>query len=549
MNLTQNEDKKINNKNINIDSPKKTNVKNILIKNDPKKNINNENKQDIIKENKISAKFEDMNIKFKEYLTLYVKNDYSLYPSLKGSKYGETKLQDIYNYLESEEKNPNKKKGPVYIEEAIETNKKEKEKYRNAHKKNIDADLIKKINKNTNNIKNMKKEFRKTAKQYLITEKKDLYYKRVYKIKNILNGLYEEKHLILKVPTVKELNEKLYEYHADNFHCNYKEVQNKFKQNKIGYYGINSLIEEYISNCTVCVQSSRTIHRKDPVKSIDIEGPNIRYEFDITYFNNDLADAYGVKMILSVIDAFSRKAMIYKIKDKKADSLITHILEYCANNSFPKEFCSDNGPEFKNSKFDEICQREGITFIHGIPYNPHSQGTVERFHYTIKKYLGKEYINNGYKKLNFDSVRIKIINFYNNKIHRLIGMSPIEASKLTDKDEIKRVNELKQKEFEKINKKRTFLKENDTCLLNPKFLLIGKKTLIPNFVKKGKIHEKIPIKIVNNSSFGYYHIKIYTDYKAENNHLKVGEEYIADSKLLKKINEKPWQAILNQKKK
>ena len=80
-------------------------------------------------------------------------------------------------------------------------------------------------------------------------------------------------------------------------------------------------------------------------------------------------------------------------------------------------------------------------------------------------------------------------------------MSPIEASKLTDKDEIKRVNELKQKEFEKINKKRTFLKENDTCLLNPKFLLIGKKTFIPNFVKKGKIHEKIPIKIVNNFYF------------------------------------------------
>ena len=39
------------------------------------------------------------------------------------------------------------------------------------------------------------------------------------------------------------------------------------------------------------------------------------------------------------------------------------------------------------------------------------------------------------------------------------------------------------------------------------------------------------------------------DYKTENIHLKVGEEYIADSKLLKKINEKPWQAILNQKKK
>ena len=91
--------------------------------------------------------------------------------------------------------------------------------------------------------------------------------------------------------------------------------------------------------------------------------------------------------------------------------MIKDILDFCANNSFPKEFCSDNGPEFKNSKLNEICEKEGITYIHGIPYNPHSQVTVERFHYTIKKYLGKEYINNGYKKLDFDAVRIKVINF------------------------------------------------------------------------------------------------------------------------------------------
>ena len=41
--------------------------------------------------------------------------------------------------------------------------------------------------------------------------------------------------------------------------------------------------------------------------------------------------------------------MIYKANDKKADNLIKDILEFCVNNSFPKEFCLDNGPEFKNS--------------------------------------------------------------------------------------------------------------------------------------------------------------------------------------------------------
>ena len=59
-----------------------------------------------------------------------------------------------------------------------------------------------------------------------------------------------------------------------------------------------------------------------------------------------MANAFGVKMILSVIDVFSRKAMIYRTNDKIIDNLIKDILEFCDNISFPKEFCSDNGPEF-----------------------------------------------------------------------------------------------------------------------------------------------------------------------------------------------------------
>ena len=77
-------------------------------------------------------------------------------------------------------------------------------------------------------------------------------------------------------------------------------------------------------------------------------------------------------------------------------------------------------------------------------------------------------------------------------------MTPNEASKITDKETIKKINELKEKEFELINKKRSYLEINSTCLLNPKFILIGKNTLIPNFVKKGKIQEKIPVRIIRN---------------------------------------------------
>ena len=66
----------------------------------------------------------------------------------------------------------------------------------------------------------------------------------------------------------------------------------------------------------------------DPVKAINVDGPNQRYKFDLTYLNKDLAVAYEVKMLLSIIVSFCRKAMTFKANDKKADNLIKNILEF-----------------------------------------------------------------------------------------------------------------------------------------------------------------------------------------------------------------------------
>ena len=96
-------------------------------------------------------------------------------------------------------------------------------------------------------------------------------------------------------------------------------------------------------------------------------------------------------------------------------------------------------------------------------------------------------------------------------------------------------------------KKKFYRNKFKTCLLNPKLILIGKNTLIPN-VKKGKIIEKIPVTIVKNSSYGYYQIRISSNYKKGKLNLKAGEEYVYDSKLLKKINEKTWKASIKKKK-
>lgn len=76
--------------------------------------------------------------------------------------------------------------------------------------------------------------------------------------------------------------------------------------------------------------------------------------------------------------------------------------------------------------------------------------------------MNKEFISNNNCDLNFVKIKFKIINYYNNKVHRILGMSPNEAYKITDKDKIKEINEKYNKLFDKINNKRTYLNSNDT---------------------------------------------------------------------------------------
>ena len=74
---------------------------------------------------------------------------------------------------------------------------------------------------------------------------------------------------------------------------------------------------------------------------------------------------------------------------------------------------------------------------------------------------------------------------------------------------------------------------------------MGKETLIPNYIKKGKFKKKIPVKIIERVSYGYYRIKIYVDYKDKKIKFYNGKLLIADSKLLKLINVKAWESIVN----
>ena len=91
--------------------------------------------------------------KFKLELKTFLKIDKSIYPSLKGLKHGETKLEDIKNFLISSKyynSNLNKRKiWPKYIIEAEHNNKKILENVKNINNQEY-------LDKNTPSLKNKK---------------------------------------------------------------------------------------------------------------------------------------------------------------------------------------------------------------------------------------------------------------------------------------------------------------------------------------------------------------------------------------------------------
>ena len=50
-------------------------------------------------------------------------------------------------------------------------------------------------------------------------------------------------------------------------------------------------------------------------------------------------------------------------------------------------------------------------------------------------------------------MKFKIINFYNNRTHRILGMNPVNAYKITDKAKIKELNDKKLNYLIKLIKK------------------------------------------------------------------------------------------------
>ena len=116
---------------------------------------------------------------------------------------------------------------------------------------------------------------------------------------------------------------------------------------------------------------------------------------------------------------------------------------------YPNSVVSDSGSEFINTKFIEFCRNNSIkcsqnfTSIHA-PY-------VERYNRSIKNKIYAFMDGNNTER--FIDVLPDIINTYNNTMHRMIGMTPIEAEKKENHSKVRNMIMMYQSKVKKQNPK------------------------------------------------------------------------------------------------
>ncbi len=152
---------------------------------------------------------------------------------------------------------------------------------------------------------------------------------------------------------------------------------------KYDWPGINKMINNYYFNCKTCIKNK--VERKNttcnPIKANEI------WEMD-TMINVDLGK-FGKRNIFSIIDVFSKKLYAFPIYKKSMVEIGGWLNSAIKNHGCPKKIICDRGKEFLNAILYDIAEKNKITLCHGSPYNPSTQGCIERSNRTIKSKLKK----------------------------------------------------------------------------------------------------------------------------------------------------------------
>lgn len=177
-----------------------------------------------------------------------------------------------------------------------------------------------------------------------------------------------------------------------------------------------------------------------------------RYQFqmDLVEISQYANQNNGTKYLLNCIDIFTRFAFVRPLNDKSAKNVLD-AFKSILNEAKQKPFMivMDKGTEFTNRQFKIFCDEQNIKLVN--PQASIHAAFIERFNRTLQMLIYKYMTENETNR--YIDVLQKLVESYNKRKHRMIGMTPLEAEQNQNNEHL-RLNLVQQKQIEKIKRKK-----------------------------------------------------------------------------------------------
>lgn len=175
------------------------------------------------------------------------------------------------------------------------------------------------------------------------------------------------------------------------------------------------------------------------IKRTVLNEPKSQIGIDLVDMSNK--EHNGYKYILTCYDLFSKMGYAVALKNKETKTVTNAMKKLIKSKDMKdvKAIRSDNGSEFISDEFKQMLKDNNIHQVLSKPAKPQSNGGIERFNKTMKRYLLMAMKVN--KNKDWVSILPTFINNYNNTINRITQKTPNEINDIDDNKILKQTKE------------------------------------------------------------------------------------------------------------
>ena len=180
-------------------------------------------------------------------------------------------------------------------------------------------------------------------------------------------------------------------------------------------------VKKYVQSCDVCQRRSSLRPRNARMQGQPLA------KLPLEHVSADLIDlrgsATGHRYVLSLIDHHSRYLQLVPLRNKEAGTVAKAFIDHFVTLfGPPRTLQSDQGSEFLNNLFQEVCHIIQTRTAYTVAYHPQANGVVERSNRVVKDALASLVATRPSRWPDYlPQVRLTI----NSAIHRSTGEQPV----------------------------------------------------------------------------------------------------------------------------